>query len=314
LSQVVRTRPIASLTLLVVLAICQHAQAARPLDLAPAYTASGVPRTDGHSWGIVPVRFGMFVLDARGRRLVTRPVELGGPCGSQAGYPRGVGGGLALIECSFLPSRPSPRLLVYDLAAGTFTVVAGTAVLLRSAEGNTIDGIGRTWMLFNELLHDGGSVPALLDWRTGRAAPAPALAADRVLDLDAPSGSRRLCRPIRRLGSRKRLFAYRPPFALSERGKRGRTVLVLERCKGRALRLTKPGVATAPVSLGARAVAWVEGTTIHARSLRNGRERRWRIPGTGQVFGLAEVGDQLLVTVQSGVAPFDLIVERGRLS
>jgi hypothetical protein len=308
---------IALLSLLALLGICQSARAAQPLYLAPAYAANGVPLADGQGWAVVPLADGMWVLDGRGRRLVSRRVELAAPCGSQHGRPRAVGGGLALIECWPALRPPSPRLLVYDLAAGTFTDVAGTDVLPRSAartaEGATIVGIGRAWMLFNVLLHHGGSVPALLDWRTGVAAPAPALAADRVLDLDAPSGSRRLCRPIRRPSSRRPLFAYQAPFALSERGAPGRTSLVLERCNGRPVRLTKPGRAIAAVSLGTQAAAWVEGRTIHARSLRDGRERRWQVPGPGPVLGLAEVGRRLFVTVQGSAPRFDYIVVRGRL-
>jgi hypothetical protein len=39
---------------------------------------------------------------------------------------------------------------------------------------------------------------------------------------------------------------------------------------------------------------------IHARSLRDGRERSWRGPLGKTVPGLAEIGSRLLVMIQGG--------------
>ncbi len=251
-----------------------------------------------------------------GRTGARRIVPLAAPCASQFGQPHAVAGGLVLVECSYSVALGRPKLLVYDLAARTFTDVPGTEILTRGAEGSTVTGIGRTWISFGINGHRGGSTPGLLNWHTGQAAPAPAFARDRVTDLDAPSGTRRLCRAIRRPPTSKRLFAYRPPFALVDRGTPSRRKLVLERCDGRP-RTLHTARALQITSLGRNAVAWVDGTTIHARSLRTGRERRWRAPLGKAVLGIAEAGSGLLVMIQGGPhggdRGFGFTVYRGRL-
>ncbi|MDQ1686772.1 MAG: hypothetical protein QOC82_3509, partial [Frankiaceae bacterium] len=168
---------------------------------------------------------------------------------------------------------------------------------LESSDGTQITGIGRRWISFARNRHDGGADHEMLDWRTGRVMPAPR--SGRGVDLDAASGTSRR-RPCSSVALRKGAW-------------------VLERCGRRPLALVKAGRATHSVTLGDRAVAWVTGTTVHARALRaGGRERRWRAPRskTG-VVGLAEVGGHLLVTIQGGPLGgrngFSFSVYRGRL-
>jgi hypothetical protein len=259
--------------------------------------ANDPPLSDGGRWAVTWVQGGMEIID--GSTLTRRTVDLAGPCASQFGQPRAVASGLVLIECSYSVTLGKPKLLVYDLTAHTFTDVPGTEILLRGADGATVNGIGRTWVAFGLTKHDGGSTPALLNWHTGQAAPAPAFSRDRVADLDAPSGTRRVCSAIRRPATSRRTFAYRRPFALVDRGTPSRTRLVLERCGGRPHTLFV-GRGPQGESLGRRAVAWIDGKTIHARSLRDGRERTWRAPLGKAVLGLAEIGSRLLVMIQGG--------------
>lgn len=259
--------------------------------------ADDPPLSDGGRWAVTWVQGGMEVID--GSTGARRTVDLAGPCASQFGQPQAVASGLVLIECSYSVTLGKPKLLVYDLTAHTFTNVPGTEILLRGADGSTVGAIGRTWIGFAINKHGNGSTPGLLNWHTGQAAPAPALERDRVADLDAPSGTRRVCSAIRRPATSKRLFAYRRPFALVDRGTASRSKLVLERCDGRP-RTLFAGRGPQGQSLGRRAVAWIDGRTIHARSLRSGRERRWRAPLGKAVLGLAEVGSRLLVMIQGG--------------
>jgi hypothetical protein len=282
------------LTALLLFAACGPAQGAT-LDVFGA--ANDAPLSDGGRWAVIWVDGGMEVVD--GRTLARRTVDLAGPCAAQFGQPRAVASGLVLVECSYSVAVGKPKLHVYDLAAGTFTDVPGTEILLRGSDGSTISGIGRSWIAFGLTGHHGESTPGLLNWHTGQAAPAPAFARDRVGDLDAPSGTRAICRAIRRPASRRRLFLYRKPFALVDRGTASRHRLVLERCDRRPRVLTI-GSSARSVSLGARAVSWIDGATIHARSLRDGRERAWRAPLGKAVLGLAEVGSRLLVMIQGG--------------
>jgi hypothetical protein len=284
-----------SLAALVLVCFCAQARAAPPLTVFEGDDES--PLSDGGRWAVIPLQGGMVVVD--GRTLTRRPVALAGPCGSQFGAPRGVGAGLVVVECAFRVNQTSPRVLVYDLVAQTFTEVPGTEILTRGSDGFTIGAIGRSWIAFGLTLHHGGSTPGLLNWRTGVAVPEPALAADRVTDLDAHSATRPLCRGIRRPSTRKRLFAYRPPFAISERAAGSRRRLVLERCHSRAITLETTS-RLAGVSLGTRAVAWVQGDTIHARSLRSGREWHWPAPLGKPVLSLAQAGSHLLVTIVGG--------------
>ncbi len=297
--------------LTVLLLACLGAPA-RAASLEVFGAANNAPLSDGDRWAVIWVGDAMEIVDDR--RGERRTVALAAPCGSQFGQPLAVASGLVLVECSYLVALARPKLLVYDLAARTFTDVPGTEILTRGAEGSTVTGIGRTWISFGINGHRGGSTPGLLNWHTGQAAPAPAFVRDRVTDLDRPSATRRICASIRR-PARRRLFAYRAPYALVDRGTAQRHELVLERCDGRPRAL--PARSLRSTSLGRRAVAWVDGTTIHARSLRSGRERRWRSPLGKAVLGLAEVGSRLLVTIQggplSGDRGFGFTVYSGRL-
>jgi hypothetical protein len=282
------------LSLLLLAATCGQAQAATLDVFGPA---NNPPLSDGGRWAVTWVDAGMEIVD--GSTLARRTVDLAGPCASQFGQPQAVASGLVLIECSYSVTLGKPKLLVYDLAAHTFTDVPGTEIMLRGADGTTVDGIGRTWVAFGLTKHHGGSTPALLNWHTGQAAPAPASERDRVADLDSPSATRRVCAAIRRPATSRRLFAYRRPFALVDRGTASRTRLVLERCDGPPHTLFV-GRGPQGESLGRRAVAWIDGKTIHARSLRSGRERTWRAPLGKAVLGIAEVGSRLLVMIQGG--------------
>gem|GEM_PF-5289149 len=181
------------------------------------------------------------------------------------------------------------------LARG-FSDAAGTELLNGTADGWTIDGVGRAWISIGLTRHHGGSTPLLLNWRTGQATRPAALARDEVRDLDAASASRRLCSAIRRPPSPGALLRYRAPFAISRRATKG--------LQGS--------------QLGRRAVAWVDGRTIHARSLRgSGAEKRWRGPLGKVVLGLAQVGPYVLVTIQGGPGGgadgFGFTTYRGRL-
>lgn len=302
---------------MLLLVLCPaHAQAAPRLAVFGA--AQDAPLSDGERWAVIPVTGGMEVLDGRGDTISRRTVALAQACGSQFGLPRGIGGGLVVVECSFVVGQPRPKLLVYDLAARTFTQAAGTEVMHQSSDGATVNGIGRTWIAVGLSGHRGDSTPVLLDWRTGRAVSAPKLAADRVRDLDAPSGSRRLCTPIRRPASSRRLFAYRSPFAISDRGtSRPGSRLVLERCAGSSRTLQRSACAPRGVSLGSRAVTWVGGNLIRARALRGGATKRWPAPLGKAVVGVAQLGRHLLVTIQGGprggARGFSFTVYRGRL-
>ena len=111
--------------------------------------------SDGERWAVIPVQRSMEIVD--GRSGARRTVDLAAPCASQFGQPRGVGAGLVLVECSFRVNQTRPRLLVYDLAARTFTDVPGTEILYRSSDGFTVDAIGRTWVAFGLNRHHGGS-------------------------------------------------------------------------------------------------------------------------------------------------------------
>jgi hypothetical protein len=299
------------LTALLLLAACGQAHGAT-LDVFGA--ANDAPLSDGGRWAVIWVDGGMEVVD--GRTLARRTVDLAGPCAAQFGQPRAVASGLVLVECSYSVAAGKPKLLVYDLTAHTFTGVPGTEILLRGADGATVDGIGRTWIAFGINKHGTGSFPGLLNWHSGQAAPAPALERDRVADLDVPSGTRHICSAIRRPATSRRVFAYRRPFALVDRGTAARTRLVLERCDGRP-RTLFAGRGPQGESLGRRAVAWIDGRTIHARALRSGRERTWRAPLGKAVLGLAEIGSRLLVMIQGGphggADGFGFTVYSGRL-
>ncbi len=299
------TARIACLAVLACLCVGGRAQAAP--SLAAFTKAEAPPLSDGDRWAVIPVPGGMLVLDGDDHALSRRAVPLSAPCAARSGTPRGIGGGLVVIECGFVPYETT-RLLVYDLVARTFTTVKG-AELIPAADGRAITGIGRSWISFNGSLNPhGGSVPGLLDWRAGRVVLQGARNRKTVADLDAPSGSRRVCAAMRDPALRLVALIYRHPFGLSRRGVPVHRRLVLERCEGRSVTLTKPGRGLA-VSLGERAVAWVEGETIHARALRGGAEKRWPAPRGTQVAGLVQVGRHLLVTMsfQGGT------VYRGRL-
>ncbi|HTN23763.1 MAG TPA: hypothetical protein VL120_07220 [Solirubrobacteraceae bacterium] len=282
------------LTALLSLAACAQAQGA---TLGVVGAANDAPLSDGGRWAVIWVHGGMEIID--GRTLARRTVDLAGPCAAQFGQPRAVASGLVLVECSYSVKLGKPKLLVYDLTTRTFTDVPGTEILLRGSDGSTVSDVGRSWIAFALTGHRGESTPGLLNWHTGKAAPAPAFARDHVIDLDAPSATRPICRAIRRPASRRRLFIYRKPFALVDRGTASRHRLVLERCDRRP-RALATGSSARSVSLGARAVAWIDGATIHARSLRDGRERTWRAPPGKAVLGLAEIGSRLLVMIQGG--------------
>jgi hypothetical protein len=290
------------------LAIAPVASAAAPL--APLMAANDAPLTDGADWGVIPVSDGMLVLHSGDAgRISQRHVALGAPCAAQYGSPRGVGSGLVDIECAYATGQPAPHLLVYDLVAQTFTAVAG-ATRTAGTDGTLFGSAGRTWLAFEQQLHHGGRLPGLLNWRTGEMR-LPTTVRDRVVDLDAASGSRKLCRTIRRPrsdppptdgppDSDAPTFTYRAPFALVERGAYAFRRLVLQRCSGRSIALGKEHRGGQSSALGERAVAWVTGRTIHARSLRTGRAASWKAPLGKAVLGVAMIGRQLLVTIQGG--------------
>lgn len=310
-------RALVSLVLALVLCPAQ-AQAQAAPRLAVFGAAQDAPLSDGERWAVIPVVGGMEVLDGAGATIRRRTVALAQQCGSQFGLPRGVGGALVVVECSFIVGQTRPRLLVYDLAARTFTEAAGTEVMYQSSDGATVNGIGGTWIAIGLSGHRGASTLVLLDWRTGRTVFAPRLAADRVRDLDAPSGSRRLCRPIRRPASSRRLFAYRSPFVIGDRGtSQPGSRLVLERCGGRSWTLQRSASTPRGVSLGSRAVTWVDGGAIRARALHGGATKRWRAPLGKAALGVAQLGRHLLVTIQGGpeggARGFSFTVYRGRL-
>jgi hypothetical protein len=306
----------ASLAFLLMLAICAPAQAAPKLAVFGA--AQDAPLSDGERWAAIPVVDGMEVLDGRGDTITRRTVDLAGPCDAQFGIPRGVGGGFVLVECSYRSNQVRPRLLVYDLVARTFTDALGTEVMYRSAEGATVNGIGRRWIAIGLSGHRGGSTLVLLDWRTGRSILPRELAANHVRDLDLTAGERRVCRTIHKPRSSRRLFAYRSPFALSDQGTvRPGSKLVLGRCGGRRVTLMRSAKGLRGASLGASAAAWVDGATIRARGLRTGAVKSWRTPRDTPSLGLAQLGRHLLVTIQGGPRGgprgFGFTVYRGRL-
>lgn len=285
--------------------------------LSPLGPAEDVPLSDDGRWAVIPAAGGMVVLDGRGGQVKRRTVGLDAPCETTSARPAAIGGALVVIDCGFRLGQTAPRLLVYDLVSSSLTPVAGTEIFNRSTDGVTIEGIGRSWLELGFPKHDGGSAPGLLDWHSGLAAPVPPISPDHVLDLDVPSASRRMCSPIRRPGVGRRLFAYRRPFAVAQRGTPSRPRLVLERCGGRAVTLMR-NRAIRGVSFGARAVAWVDGAGgIRARSLRDAVVKRWRAPLREPVLGLAQVGRWLLVTIQGGPyggqRGFGFTVYRGRL-
>jgi hypothetical protein len=291
------TLRVAWIALLLGLLICAPGHAAPRLRVASP--AGEPPLSDDGRWGVIPTTGGMIVLDGRVGPVDRRTVALAAPCGSQFGTPRGLGDHFVLVECSSRANEVRPRALVYDLAARRFTDVPGTEILLKGADGSLLFDVGRSWISFGINEHHGGVIPGLLDWHTGQAAPEPALARNEVPDLDARSGVRRICRSIRPPASRRQLRAYSRPFAVVQRGDARARRLVLERCDGPAVTLTR-GRAVPALSLGRRAVAWAEGTTIHARSLRSGREQRWPVPGGEEVVGLTQVGEELFVTIRGG--------------
>lgn len=276
---------------------------------------------------MIPAGAGMVVLHSGADgRISQRPVALTAACGAQNGAPHGVASGLVGIECAYTAGLPSPRLLLYDLVAQTFTEVAGAA-RTAGTDGTNFGSVGRTWLAFEQQLHHAGHLPGLLNWRTGEMR-IPTTARDRVVDLDAPSGSRKLCRTIRRPNAdppptdgppdpEAPTFAYRAPFALVERGAYRVRSLVLQRCNGRSTTLVKARRAGQLATLGEHAVAWATGRTIHARSLSTGRTRTWPAPLGKALLGLTMIGRSLLVTIQGGPFGgshgFGFTVYRGRL-
>ncbi len=296
------TARVLCLATLLLACACGQAQAA---TLKAFGTADDPPLSDGDRWAVIPVAGGMFVLDGRDHVPEPEPVALTAPCGPRPGAPRGVGGGLVLVECPSVLGELRQRLLVYDLAARTFTEAEGTELIV-GAEGHGVTGIGRSWISFNRNLEPrGGNVPGLLDWRAGRVIRQSTRTRTAAVDLDLPAGSRRVCAALRNRALRLVPLSYRPPFGISRRGTLGRRRLVLERCKGRSITLSKPGKVRA-VSFGERVVAWAQGAAIQARVLRSGRQKRWRVPRGKAVLGLAQAGPHLLVTMRGGT------VYRGR--
>jgi hypothetical protein len=86
--------------------------------------------------------------------------------------------------------------------------------------------LGFRWLVVSGVSERGSVFErGLLDWRTGVISSPPQSVAKKneVRDLDAPNARTRICRPLRKAGSR--LFLYEPPHAaIVERSSRGLTV------------------------------------------------------------------------------------------
>ena len=264
--------------------------------LRPLVGAQEVPYADGR-WAAVTVTGGMLVLEARGRELVQRRIDLARACEAQFGLVSGVGGGYAVIECAFSVGDVGPRLLVINLRTGSAARISGTQSL-QGSDGHTITGVGRHWIAFSATGHRGGATPGLLRWRDGTPIARPARAG-HVVDLNAPTATRKICRGVDPPQSRRESFAYRPPYALvtERRGRR----LILQRCSGRPRTLVSDTPSLRRPVLSSGWAAWIDGQRISARSLRTGRRIRFRSP-TSRPTGLSVtlVGQHLLATHQGG--------------
>jgi hypothetical protein len=264
--------------------------------MRPLVGAQELPYADGR-WAAVTDTGGMLVLEARGRELVQRRIDLGRACEAQFGTVAGVGGGYAVIECAFSVGDVGPRLLVINLRTGSAARIPGTQSL-QGSDGHTITGVGRHWIAFSATGHRGGALPGLLRWRDGTTIPRPTRAG-HVVDLNAPTGTRKICRGVHLPQSRRESFAYRPPYAFvtQQRGRR----LILQRCSGRPRILVSDTPSLRRPVLSSGWAAWIDGQRITARSLKTDRRIRFRSP-TSRPAGLSVslVGQHLLATHQGG--------------
>jgi len=191
-----------------------------------------------------------------------------------------------LIDCGFITSQTHHRLLIYDIVRATFSEPAGLDALDDGNEGQEYTGIGSNWIAYTSDFHEAKQVHHLLQWHDGRVI-SPPQALDRVVDLDTPSGSRRLCRAITRQRGLSSGFAYRERHAIAKTGRLPFPgTLSLKDCDGHKTHLSPAGDDGARSwQLGSRFVVWTDGAhghLIHSRSIASDRERSWSTPDDAQ--------------------------------
>jgi hypothetical protein len=149
-----------------------------------------------------------------------------------------------------------------------------------SEEGQTLSAIGARLAQLETFGHDGEVIAEYVPLAGGPMFHRPPLTTTRVLSLDAPSGVRRLCSPLR-VGTHREddpdggsvggsitvrdAAAYRPPWLLTLHGSR----VLLRHCAGRRVRTLGQGVG--PLFLTRRYAAWIERDRVAVRMLRSGR-------------------------------------------
>lgn len=225
------------------------------------------------------------VLDERtGKQIAAVPQPRAG-C-----RPSALGAALLAFDCGSEP-------VLYSLSGGGPRLVALDWRPI--ADEATVEAIGSRWLWVHVTpYHVDADV---LVGRTGRTRPVKGrvdggrpdvdLPPGRVVDLDAPSGTRRLCAPIRRR-------TYRSPgisFHADDRGavwSTGRGVW-LQHCGHRPIRLAR-GWADAWIATR-RTVAWIEGFTAVAVDRRTLRRRTWHVPVGNLGPTLALTHDRLWV-------------------
>ncbi|MEY2515750.1 MAG: hypothetical protein QOJ89_3108 [bacterium] len=142
----------------------------------------------------------------------------------------------ALATVCTAPLANPQQSALYDLATGQTSILPGGSSLNDYMLGNDangefffLDGVGRRLVAFHGISNHSDFV-FFQDVMTGAVFSSPSLSAREILDLDRPSASRTLCRPLRvsshpgiddGLPGRSRdMASYRPPYlAINHRGR-----------------------------------------------------------------------------------------------
>jgi hypothetical protein len=212
------------------------------------------------------------------------------PCGV-AGRLVAVGGGQVLWASHRCDKPTWPKAEMYDLASGAFQEPSGEQAFFGDADPNprtnlyagnfSYVGVGSHWLalFYDAGGHDNGS--DFYDWRTGSAL-SQSYDLHTVVDLNSPSGTKRLCAPLKirtyeDIGTESKDYRYDPPYGLTQ-GNNNSTALFLDRCGQRDAILLdachppgRPGGSCLTPTLSAGYATWIDRNRIYVYLPR----RRW---------------------------------------
>lgn len=252
--------------------------------------------TDGRGYVAILARGSTQVLDLQsGER---QRIDVPPPCSG-----RGVSANMLVVSCP-LPAVYPPHVYAsgytIDLRTGgradlpPLTVAAFGTSAVSGYYDEAYRAVGRRWAEIREVEYH-GERPRFLELTTGAVSYGAGNDLSLVADLDAPSGVRRLCRPLRRPLVPDPAFQYGlVPGELSQAGPFAAGVYYREDAQHREHSRVEIGRCGAPsrvihrcaffcegLTLDRRTLAWVEsrGSSLHPyriaiRSLRTGKTRR----------------------------------------